>query len=89
MAKKAGSLKGSRTSPRAEGGLGIVALALAAVTLFAPDWIELIFGAEPDGGDGALEWSIVAILGVAGLVLSARAAMRWRMRAIERRHNAA
>lgn len=37
---------------------------LFVVTLVTPEWIETIFGVDPDGGDGSLE---VAILG--GLLL--------------------
>jgi hypothetical protein len=29
------------------------------VTLVWPDWIELVFGADPDGGNGAVEVLIV------------------------------
>lgn len=51
---------------------------LATVTLIWPDWIELISGADPDSGNGSLEWVIVvALAGVAGvLALSARRTWR-------------
>lgn len=42
------------------------ALALFAVTLLCPDWIERVFGADPDGGGGLDEWFVVvAALSVA------------------------
>ena len=44
---------------------------LALITAVVPDWIEVVFGVEPDGGSGSLEWAIVAILGVLALLLAA------------------
>ena len=49
--------------------LGAVCLLALALTAVWPDWIELIFGAEPDGGSGALEWTLVVALAVAGTAL--------------------
>jgi uncharacterized membrane protein YcjF (UPF0283 family) len=49
--------------------LGLVCLLVLAMTAAWPDWIELIFGVEPDGGSGALEWGLVIVLAVAGSVL--------------------
>lgn len=49
---------------------GVIALALGALTLVTaiwPAWIEELTGWEPDGGNGSLEWLVVAIL--AGLAL--------------------
>jgi hypothetical protein len=53
-----------------------VALAafLAAATILTavwPDWIEGLFGVDPDGGNGTVEWLIVAVLAVATLVVAA------------------
>ena len=36
--------------------LGLVSATLLALTLIAPDWIELLFGIAPDEGSGASEW---------------------------------
>ena len=36
---------------------GLSALVFAA-TLVWPDWIERLFGIEPDGGDGSAEWGL-------------------------------
>jgi hypothetical protein len=45
-------------------GLGAACLVLLVLTAAWPDWIEAIVGVEPDGGSGALEWALVALLAV-------------------------
>ena len=61
-----------------EAALGTLTGLLCALTLVTREWIELLFGIDPDGGSGALEWAIVAsLLGVTiAFSLSARA--EWR-----------
>jgi hypothetical protein len=48
---------------------------LGLVTAVWPDWIEIVFGVEPDQGSGALEWGIVgalfAVSAVCGLLARA------------------
>jgi hypothetical protein len=51
---------------------------LFAVTLAIPDWIEVIFQADPDHGNGSLEWLIVAVLFVAAVALSGVTRREWR-----------
>jgi hypothetical protein len=52
--------------------------ALTVTTLITREWIEEVFGVDPDGGSGAAEWLIVAALGVLAIAtgLLARAERR-------------
>jgi hypothetical protein len=58
---------------RIEAALGAVSAVLLALTLAIPNWIERIFGFEPDGGDGSAEWGLAISLAIATLVLFADA----------------
>jgi hypothetical protein len=42
--------------------------AVLAMTLAWPDWIERIFGLEPDGGDGSAEWGWAIAFAVATVI---------------------
>lgn len=57
--------------------LTAVTLPLVAFTLLVPDWIEAVFGVDPDGGDGMLEIAI-AISAVVGLGCAWLARLEWR-----------
>ena len=50
---------------------------LAVVTLVWHNWIELLFGVEPDGGDGSFEWAVVVFLLLVTVVFSALARIEW------------
>lgn len=56
-----------------EVAVGAAACGLFLVSLVWRDWIELLTGAEPDGGGGAVEWSTVAALLATSLACSALA----------------
>ena len=60
-----------------ESVLAVTGLFLTVVTLVAPDWIEAVFGIDPDGGNGAVEWMLVAAFAVAALVNGALARHEW------------
>jgi hypothetical protein len=57
-----------------EFGLSLITGTLAIVTLFWHDWIETVFGADPDSGNGSAEWLVVfiALLITVALVVGAR-----------------
>jgi hypothetical protein len=60
-----------------EATLASLAGALALLKLAWPDWIEGVFGVDPDRHSGALEWALVAICFVIALAFSALARREW------------
>ena len=50
---------------------------LAAVTLVWPDWLELAFHVDPDGGNGSFEWLVVGVTAALALALGVRAVRTW------------
>jgi hypothetical protein len=69
---------GMPTRAWVKSALAAVTAVLAVVTAVNAEWIEWLFGVDPDAGSGALEWTIVAALAVAcvALILNARADRR-------------
>lgn len=61
-----------------EAGLGLLSSVLLAVTLLRPDWIEAVWGIDPDGGDGAVELALVAALALVALGSFVLAGAEWR-----------
>lgn len=59
----------------AGGGLSAV---LAIVTLISREWIEFIFGVDPDGGNGGLEWAIVVATAVIAVACFSWAGVEWK-----------
>ena len=53
------------------------------ITLLWHNWIEILFGIEPDGGDGSLEWALVGVLIMVTVVFFVIARIEWR-RAVAR-----
>lgn len=53
-------------------GVGaVVSAGCVVLSVVWPDWIERVFDASPDGGDGSTEWGVTAVAVVATLVLVA------------------
>lgn len=63
-----------------EAALAVLTTALLVLTLVSREWIEFLFGIDPDGGSGALEWGIVVVLLVASIAFSAMARVEWKRR---------
>jgi hypothetical protein len=53
-----------------ECALAGVAAVLAVLTAIWPDWIELLFHADPDGGNGSAEWGIVIAFAVVAIIFA-------------------
>ena len=51
---------------------------LFLLTLLWRDWIEAVFGVDPDHGNGSAEWIAVVVLGVLTIALSILARLEWR-----------
>ena len=58
--------------------LATLSAAALVSTCFWPQWIEGLFGLEPDGGSGETEWGLSLGLAVATIVFIARAGQAWR-----------
>jgi hypothetical protein len=61
-----------------EAVLAALTTGLFALTLVSRDWIEIVFGIEPDQSNGTLEWVIVGALLVVSVALIALARRDWR-----------
>ncbi len=48
------------------------------VTLFWHDWIEAVFGVDPDRGNGSSEWLVVLSLLIITATLAVGARLEWR-----------
>jgi tetrahydromethanopterin S-methyltransferase subunit E len=51
---------------------------LAVITIFWHDWIETVFGVDPDKGNGSAEWLVVLVLLVITVALAVGARLEWR-----------
>ena len=59
----------------------VVCAAIFVLTLFEPQWFELLFGEASDGGDGSLESSMAIVASLVATALFVRLALReWRLR---------
>jgi len=58
--------------------LAFITAFLAVLTLVWHDWIEAVFGFDPDNHSGSFEWELVAVCLVATALFSALARREWR-----------
>jgi hypothetical protein len=58
--------------------LSIIGAFLTALTIVWPDWVEGLFGVDPDGGSGSSEWGITLVFIVVTVMLAAWARRTWR-----------
>jgi hypothetical protein len=61
-----------------EMALALSSAVLTLVTLVWNEWIEIVFGLDPDHGTGATEWLICSLLLVAAMTLFVLARCEWR-----------
>jgi hypothetical protein len=54
------------------------AVVVGALTLVWRDWIEIIFGIDPDHRNGSLEWFIAIGLFAVALIVAMLARFEWR-----------
>ena len=58
--------------------MATVTAILFVITLVRRDWIEIVFGIDPDNHNGTLEWLIVGALLVVTITLFTLATHEWR-----------
>lgn len=61
-----------------EAGMATVTSILFVITLVQRDWIEVVFGADPDNRNGTLEWLIVGVLLLVTITLFTLVSYEWR-----------
>jgi len=74
------NIRNKRLPPRvvAEAALAAACAALAVLTAFVPDWIELTLGLSPDDGGGEFEWGVVLSFALAAAAAGWLARRDWR-----------
>src|SRR5262249_61826523 len=70
--------KGLRLRFWLEAGLGVITTVLFVVTVVTPDWIEQVFGLDPDGGNGSVERLIVGGLAAVTVAVYSFSLWEWR-----------
>ena len=62
--------------------LSLLTTVAFVASLVSHQWIETVFGVDPDAGSGALEWSLVVVLGLSVVATSAAVRREWRRSAV-------
>ena len=60
-----------------ETGMTILTSILFVITLVQRDWIEIVFGVDPDNRNGAFEWLVIGALLVVTITLFTLARYEW------------
>jgi hypothetical protein len=63
-----------------EVGLALVSAGLLAITLLWHDWIEIVFGVDPDEGNGLVELLVSGSFLAMTLVFTVSSRLEWRRR---------
>lgn len=71
--------KGSRARAWLATVSAVSGMGLCLLTLVWSEWIELLFGVDPDGGSGALELQVAGAFLVASVLLAGQARRDWRI----------
>ena len=61
-----------------EAALAAASALFLALTLLWQDWIEIVFGVDPDNSSGSLEWVIVGACLFVTVVFALLARQEWR-----------
>lgn len=61
-----------------ETSLAAAAGVLAIVTVFWHDWVEAVFGINPDKGSGSAEWLAVIVVVIISMAMAIGARLEWR-----------
>lgn len=67
--------------------VGSVFIVAFVTTLFDARWIEDVFGADPDAGNGAIEWLLVGGFAVGAVFGLGLASFEWRSTRNRRAHS--
>src|SRR6267378_990695 len=68
----------ARKRLRLEVGLAILSVLLFVATPLWPEWIEIVFGVDPDYGNGSIEWLIMELTAISAVVAIFLARADWR-----------
>lgn len=69
---------GNRSLFWAESVLAALNGALVVDTMISREWIEVVFGVDPDHGNGSLEWLIIAGVAILTILFALAARYEWR-----------